>query len=88
MKTTTRYVTKLIVAKPFNYVEMGGEKITLKVGKVLETIRHAKNHYYPWDFHIVMGHGVGELVPREFLKVKWFVETKKVVIKNKEIAVK
>lgn len=88
MKATTRYVTKLIVAKPFTYFDMGGGKVTLKAGRVLETIKHAKFHYYPWNHKIVMGHGIGETVPAENLKVKWFVETKKVVVKNKEIKVK
>jgi hypothetical protein len=85
---TTKYVTKLIVAKPFAYVDMGGGTVTLKAGRILETVRHNKNFYYPWDFNIVMGHGVGERVPKEFLKVKWFKETKKLIVKNKEIKVK
>ena len=86
--TTTKNVTKHIVVKPFTYVDMGDVKVTLKAGRVLETVKHAKFHYYPWDHKIVMGHGVGEIVPKEFLKVKWFTETKTVTTKTKELKVK
>jgi hypothetical protein len=86
--TTTKNVTKLIVVKPFTYFDMGGGKVTLKAGRVLETVKHAKFHYYPWNHKIVMGHGVAEVVPAENLKVKWFKETKTVAIKTKEIKVK
>ena len=85
---TTKYVTKLIVAKSFTYVEMGGKKVTLKAGRVLETVKHAKFNYYPWDYNVVMGHGINETVTKEYLKVKWFKETKTVTIKNKELKVK
>lgn len=83
--TTTKYVTKLIVAKPFTYSHPSG-KTTLKAGRVLETVKHAKNHYYPWSHKIVMGHGLDELVPLEYVKVKWFKET--VTVKTEEIKVK
>ncbi len=85
--TTTNYVTKLIVVKPFTYAHPGG-KTTLKAGRVLETIKHKNNHYYPWIHKIVMGHGLAELVPLEYVKVKWFKETKTVTVKTEEIKVK
>ena len=84
--TTTKYVTKLIVAKPFTYDNYGG-KTTIKAGRVLETRKNNKYHYYPWPHYIVMGHGIGEIVPVEFLKVKWFKETRTVNVATKEIKV-
>ena len=86
--TTTKYVTKLIVAKPFTYVGYGGGKVTIKAGRVLETVKHRHTHYYPWAYHIVMGHGIGEIVPVDFLKVKWFKETKTIGVATKELKVK
>lgn len=85
--TTTKYVTKLIVAKNFTYADMGDEKRTIKAGRVLEIKKHKYNHYYPWAYRIVMGHGIGETIPVEYLKVKWYKETRTVIIKNKEMKV-
>lgn len=89
MKTTTKkYVTKLIVAKTTTIEGYPGHKVVLKAGRVLETIKHKRNHYYPWAYTVTFGHGMTENVPVENLKVKWFVETKTVAIKNKEIKVR
>lgn len=89
MKTTTKkYVTKLIVAKTTKIEGYPGDTIVLKAGRVLETIKHAHHHYYPWAHTVTFGHGIAVTVPVENLKVKWFVETKTVTVKNKEIKVR
>jgi len=86
--TTTKYVTKLIVAKTTTIEGHPGMKTVYKAGRVLEVKRHNKFHYYPWEYVIVFGHGMNEVIPVENLKVKWFVETRTVTIKNKELKVK
>ena len=86
--TTTKYVTKLIVAKTTTIEGHPGHKMIFKAGRVLETVKHKHNHYYPWKYVITLGHGTNEVIPVENLKVKWFKETKTVTIKNKEIKVK
>ena len=77
------YVTKFILAKPF---KCGG--IDYKKGRVLETIRHRYNHYYPIEHIITLGHGWNEVIPADYIKAKWFTETTKTVIKTKEVPVK
>ena len=86
--TTTKYVTKLIVAKTTAIEGYPGVKTVYKAGRVLEVKKHNKFHYYPWKYVITLGHGMNEVIPVENLKVKWFVETKTVTINNKEIKVK
>ena len=86
--TTTKYVTKLIVAKTTTIEAHPNVKTVYKAGRVLEIVKHNKFHYHPWKYVITLGHGMNEVIPAENLKVKWFVETKTVTIKNKEIKVK
>ena len=94
MKTkTTRYITKLIVAKPFVYTTMCGNT-TIRAGRVLETLKNRNHNYHPWPYTIVLGHGDNEVIPVDNLKVKWFAETttakngkKTIIITTKEIKV-
>jgi len=82
MKTkTTKYITKLIVAKPFAYTTLCGNT-TVRAGRVLETRKNANATYYPWPHTIVLGHGDNEVIPVENLRVKWFAETKTTATKN------
>ena len=82
MKTkTTRYITKLIVAKPFVYTTMYGNT-TIRAGRVLETLKNRNHNYHPWPHTIVLGHGDNEVIPVDNLKVKWFAETKTTTAKN------
>ena len=82
MKTkTTRYITKLIVAKPFVYTTMYGNT-TIRAGRVLETLKNRNHTYHPWPHTIVLGHGDNDVIPVDNLKVKWFVETKTTTAKN------
>ena len=87
-KTTTRYVTKLIVAKTTTIEGHPGHKITYKPGRVLEVVKHKTRHYYPWKYIVTFGYGMTETIPVENVKVKWYVETKKTIITNKEVKVK
>ena len=84
--TTTKYVTKLIVEKPFKY-HTGIGFTLLKKGRVLETVKHKNKYFYPWVHRIVLGHGWNEIVPIENVKVKWFKEVKTVITKTKEVKV-
>jgi hypothetical protein len=86
--TTTKKVTKLIVAKTTVIEGHPNIKTVYKAGRVLEVKKHKKFHYYPWKYVITLGHGMHEVIPVENLKVKWFIETKTVTIKNKELKVK
>jgi len=87
-KTTIRYVTKLIVAKTTTIEVHPGHKITYKPGRVLETIKDEVGHFHPWKYVITLGHGMTETIPVENVKVKWYIETKKVITTNKEVKVK
>ena len=81
MKTTTKYITKLIVAKPFVYATQLGNK-TIRAGRVLKTIKNANYHYYPRDYTFLLEHGCSRTIPAENLRVKWFDEIKTTTIKN------
>ena len=82
MKTKTiKYITKLIVAKPFVYTTQCGNT-TIRAGRVLETLKNPNHNYYPWPHNIVLGHGSNEVIPVDNLKVKWFAETKTTATKN------
>lgn len=86
--TTKRYITKLIVAKATTIEAHPGCKYTYKPGRVLETVKHKTSLFYPWKYVITLGYGMNEVIPAENLKVKWFIETKKVTTTNKEVPVK
>ena len=81
------YVTKFILVKPFTY-HTGVGTDTYKKGRVLETIRHRHNHYYPTKHVITLGHGWNEVIPADYIKAKWFTETTKTVVETKEVPVK
>ena len=81
MKATTKYITKLIVAKPFVYATQLGNK-TIRAGRVLKTIKNANYHYYPRDYTFVLEHGCNRTIPAENLRVKWFDEIKTTIIEN------
>ena len=84
-KTTTTYVTKLIVAKAFTYNKGFADERTLKAGTVLETRKHKANCYHPWEHKIVMGYGLCQVVPLEHVKVKWLKETRTVTVQTEEV---
>ena len=88
MRTTTKYVTKLIVAKPFTYTEFGNKTRTLRPGRVLRVRKHRNNFCYASDFDIRMGSIMVVRVPVEYLKVKWLKETTVVNVTTEEIPVK
>jgi hypothetical protein len=81
MKATTKYITKLIVAKPFVYATQIGNK-TIRAGRVLKTIKNAYYHYYPRDYTFLLEHGCSRTIPAENLRVKWFDEIKTTATKN------
>ena len=87
--TSTNYVTCLVLAKTFTYDKgyknYGG---TIKAGTYLETRKSKKYYYYPWTHRIVRGFGDYVLIPTEYVKVKWFKETRKVTVKMKEVKFK
>ena len=87
-KTTTTYITKLIVAKAFTYNKGFADERTLKAGTVLETRKHKMNCFLPWEHSIVMGYGLYQVVPLEHVKVKWLKETRTVTVETKEINLK
>jgi hypothetical protein len=54
----------------------------------LETIRHRRNHYYPTDHVITLGHGWTEVIPADHIKAKWYEETTKTAVETVEVPVK
>ena len=82
-------VTKFILAKPFTYTTVPGlPATTYKKGRVLGTIRHRHNHYYPTNHTITLGHGWTEVIPADHIKAKWYEETTKTVVETVEVPVK
>jgi glyoxylase-like metal-dependent hydrolase (beta-lactamase superfamily II) len=69
------FITRLILTEDFSF-PTGCGSTTYKKGRVIETIRNKKYHYYPSDHFIVLGHGWNEKIPAEIIKAKWLVETK------------
>ena len=87
-KTTTNYVTRLVLTKTFTYDKGYNDGGTIKAGTHLETRKSKKYYYYPWTYRIVRGFGDYVLIPTEYVKVKWFKETRKVTVKMKEVKFK
>lgn len=90
MNTTTRLtcITKLIVTKPFTYNKGFADERTIRAGTVLETKKRREGFYRPWEHKIVMGYGLCQVVPLEYVKVKWFFEKRTVTVEREEIEVK
>lgn len=89
MKTTTKttYITNLFLTAPFTY-HNGEKNVTLPKGKIVETIRHNRNHYNPNPVRITLGHGWTETIPTNVLKAKWFKEVKTTKVNVKTVEVK
>jgi uroporphyrinogen-III decarboxylase len=90
MKTTKRYISKLIVAKTTTIpVAPGIDPIVYRKGRVIETRISKDSHYYLNDrpYVIVLGHGMNEVIPVENLKVTWSEETTKTVVTTKNVKV-
>jgi hypothetical protein len=51
-------------------------------------IRHRRNHYYPTDHVITLGHGWAEIIPADHIKAKWYEETTKTVVETVEVPIK
>jgi len=82
-------VTKFVLNKDFTYYRTPDlPPVTYKKGRVLETIRHRRNHYYPTDHVITLGHGWTEVIPADHIKAKWYEETTKTIVKTVEVKVK
>ena len=82
-------VTKFVLNKDFTYYRTPDlPPVTYKKGRVLETIRHRRNHYYPTDHVITLGHGWTEVIPADHIKAKWYEENTKTVIETLEVPVK
>jgi hypothetical protein len=81
-------VTKFVLNKEFTYYRTPDlPPVTYKKGRVLETIRHRRYHYYPADHVITLGHGWAEVIPADHIKAKWYEETTKTIVKTKEVPV-
>jgi hypothetical protein len=82
-------VTKFILNKDFTYYRTPDlPAVTYKKGRVLETIRHRRNHYRPTDHQIILGHGWAETIPADHIVAKWYEETTTTVVETKEVDVK
>lgn len=86
--TSTNYVTYLILAKTFTYDKGYADGRTIKAGTYLETKKHKKYYFYPWQYKIVRGFGDYVFIPIEYVKVKWFKEIRTVTVKMEETEVK
>jgi hypothetical protein len=87
-KTTTKvtYVTKFVLNKPFVIQAFpASENIVYNKGRVLQTIRHRKNHYSPTDHVITLGQGWTEVIPADHIGAKWYKETTITVVNTEEV---
>ena len=74
MKTTKKtFVTRFVLKNDFVVDATLG--LTYRKGRVLKTIKNRRHHYYPSDFFVVMGHGLGQNIPAAMIEAKWLVET-------------
>jgi hypothetical protein len=87
-KTTTKvtYVTKFVLSKPFVIKAFPvSESIVYNKGRVLQTIRHRSNHYFPTDHVITLGQGWTEVIPADSIAAKWYKETTITVVNTEEV---